>query len=418
MQATKQKFFYGWIIILMGALLYAIPMQLANTFTSYYQPVVCAEFGAIYSQYSLGGTLGSALGMVFGFFVASKIVKKNLRMWMIIGGCIDGVIFFLQGYSTGIWYTVVLTALAGFFTCFFTYIPVNVFINHWFVAKKSTATSICAVGMGAGSMALTPIFSRIIAQDWRLAFRIEGIIILVCVVIFSLFMKTPAQMGASPLMPTEAEAAEAKKKEIVGDTAWPGVTKLQAVKSPAFIFYVIICVVGGILASGILVQFPTYAIENGQDYSLAMVVYSGVHIVGPLLLGVLYDKVGIPLGATISGIITIISLIMWCILPTNTAGVLVAMALFSIGCCICTLTPPLLCTRVFGKKEFGGIYGFGNSFFQIGCILGVSVGAVIRDLTGSYNPAWLTFAALTVVYILAAFAAIKAGKKLAAKYPA
>lgn len=408
------KVFYGWVVVAAGFLIYGFPMQLASTFSSYYQVPVCTELNAPYTIFSLASMAGAIGGMLFSFFLSSKLAQGNTRRWMMVGGAAAGVSVFCMGFISSIAHLAVLQFITGFsFSCM-TYVPVNVMINHWFIAKRGTATSISLMGQGVGSIILTPLISPVIKADWRMAYRLEGVLILLLSLTLPLLMRKPEELGASPLRENgEGEDGSADRER----EAWPGVTKSQAVRSVSMALYALVCLCCGLVASGVVTQLPTFFVENGHAFETGMMVYSGVHIVGPLVVGWLFDRLEILRGTAVSGGMLVVSMALWIFLPGSMIACCAGTAIFAVSCCICTLLPPLACSKIFGQREYGGIYGFGNFFFSAGALLGTLLATGIRDLTGNYRATWVFMALLVVIQVLSTAAAVKSRSRLVAQYP-
>ena len=74
-----------------------------------------------------------------------------------------------------------------------------------------------------------------------------------------------------------------------------------------------------------------------------------------------------------------ISLICLALVPEFGSTSAFAMAvIMPFGSCITSLAPPLLTGQIFGYKDYGGIYGLGNSCFMAGCMIGPMLSSGIR----------------------------------------
>jgi len=347
--------------------------------------------------------------VLFSMFVASKVAMGKTRFWMLGGGILAGVCLYLMGNANNIYLMIVLFGVANIGFNAYAYIPLNVLIANWFVDKKGLATSIVMAGMGVGGMIFTPIVSKLIAESWRNAYHVSGIIVLAVPLVVSWFLKKPADMGLTPLMP---KAAPSEDKAAPAADTWEGLTKKEALKTPAFYFYALMCICCGIVAAGVAIQLPTYFTENGIDYSSRMTVYSACSLIGLLCMGTVIDKLGIKVGGALTGSLLMAAMVALILVPVNPVFSFVAVILNPLGGCITSLGPPLLAGQVFGMKEYGGIYGLGNSMFMLGCMIGPVGAASIRTLTGSYVAAWITFAVVALLLIVCVFLAKANGDKL------
>lgn len=408
---TKQKgkLFYGWIVVALLFLMAAGPMVWLSNFFGYFQYPVCEELGCSYVQFNLCSTASTVVGVLFGVFLSAKVAMGKTRFWVLGGGILAGVCLYLMGNANNIYVMIALFGLANIGFNAYAYIPLNVLIANWFVDKKGLATSIVMAGMGVGGMIFTPIVSNLIAESWRNAYHVSAYIVLGVPLVVSWFLKKPADMGLTPLMPKAAPAAEGAAPAA---PAWEGITKKEALKTPAFYFYALMCICCGIVAAGVAIQLPTFFIENGIDYSSRMTIYSAASLVGLLCMGTVIDKLGIKVGGGLTGGLLIASMIALVLVPVSPVFSFVAVVLNPLGGCITSLGPPLLAGQVFGTKEYGAIYGLGNSMFMLGCMIGPVGAAAIRTLSGSYIAAWIAFAAVAALLIVSVFMAAAGGNKL------
>lgn len=406
----KSKFFYGWIVVACLFLMAAGPMVWMSNFFGYFQYPVCEELGCSYVQFNLASTASTVVGVIFGMTLASKVSMGKTRYWMLGGGILGGVCLYLMGNCNNIYLMIVLFAVGNIGFNAYAYIPLNVLIANWFVDKRGLATSIAMSGLGIGGMIFTPVVSGLIAESWRNAYHVTGIIILAVPLVVTWFLKKPQEMGLTPLLSKEAPAADQVQEGAA--PAWEGVSKKNALKSSAFYFYAVACICCGVVAAGVAIQLPTFFIESGIDYSSRMTVYSAASLVGLLAMGPIIDKLGLKFGGALTGGLLAASMICLILVPNNPTFSYAAVILNPLGGCITSLAPPLIAGQVFGMKDYGGIYGLGNSCFMIGCMIGPIMAATIRTASGSYLGAWIVFAVVSVLLIVCIFGSSAAGAKL------
>lgn len=408
---NKKPFFYGWVIVGCLFLIATLPMVFFSTFFSYYQMPISSEFGCSYAEFSISNVVSTIASILFSLTLASKLGKGNLRLYMLIGGIVSAAVLMLQSYITAIWQLYITFFIANFAFAAITYVPINVLISQWFVDKKALVTSIVFAGSGVGGMLFSGIFAdALTSYGWRNGFRITAVICLVTVVICYIFIrKTPAEMGLEPYR-DEAKKADPAVKAA---PAWAGLSKGEAVKTLPFYFYAGALICCGIVAAGVMTQVPTFLTENNVNYATIMALVSGVGIVSKLVIGPVIDKLGIKTGAILTCAIAVISLVCLTLVPQLGAGSAIAMAIIMpFGSCITSLAPPLLTGQIFGYKDYGGIYGIGNSCFMAGCMIGPMLSSGIRTATGSYFAAWIACIVAYVLLAVCVISAMKTGEKL------
>lgn len=411
MERTKEsKFFYGWVVVGCLFLISLLPMTFISSFYSYYQMPICAEFNCSYVEFSLSSSFSTIAGMLFSLTLAGKISKGNTRLWMLIGGLTSALALLAQSSITAIWQLYITFFIVNFALSAITYVPINFLISQWFIDKKGLITSIVFAGSGIGGMLFSGFIAGIISdQGWRAGFRLTALITAVTVVIaFLLIRKTPAEMGLEPYRSGKKDA-KAQQTSSSG-SGWEGISKAEAVKTGAFWMYAACLIFSGIVAAGIFTQVPTYLTENGLDYAPVMALSSMAMIVGKLVAGPLVDKLEIQKGTAVTCIFGAVGLIILLLVPGAGIGAaFISMAIIPLGTSITTVGPPLLTSRIFGNKEFGGIYGLGNTFFMAGCMIGPMLSSGIRTAAGSYMTAWILFAIVFLALAGSAALAVRFG---------
>lgn len=391
MQTEKKKLFYGWIIVGCLFLITALPMVFQSNFFSYYQVPVSQDLGVDYVKFSTTNVFNTIAGMVFGIFLAGKVCAGRVRLAMVIGAVGVAVSCFVQSLVSQIWQFWCLGFVINVFMNCFTYTPINFIISRWFIDKKGLATSIVFAGGGVGGAVFSKPFATMLAtHGWRYCYRFTGVLVLVVVLFVALVIrKDPSEKGLQPLHKIdsdEAGGADAQAQMLVG------LTKSEALKTASFYFYAAAVVMIGMTAAGIMTHVPTFLIEAELDYASIMAIYSVGAIFAQLVVGTFYDKVGMTAGLAGNAAIGIIGLILLSLIHTLGSAIpFIAMLCLALGGCVASLGTPMLTGKCFGNKDFGAIYGLGNTLFMAGCMIGPMLSAAIREGTGNYITAWIIY---------------------------
>ena len=391
MQTEKKKLFYGWIIVGCLFLITALPMVFQSNFFSYYQVPVSQDLGVDYVKFSTTNVFNTIAGMVFGIFLAGRVCAGRVRLAMVIGAVGVAVSCFVQSFVSQIWQFWCLGFVINIFMNCFTYTPINFIISRWFIDKKGLATSIVFAGGGVGGAVFSKPFATMLAtHGWRYCYRFTGVLALVVVLFVALVIrKDPSEKGLQPLHKIdsdEAGGADAQAQMLVG------LTKSEALKTVSFYFYAAAVVMIGMTAACIMTNVPTFLIEAELDYASIMAIYSVGAIFAQLVVGTFYDKVGMTVGLAGNAAIGIIGLILLSLIHTLGSAIpFIAMLCLALGGCVASLGTPMLTGKCFGNKDFGAIYGLGNTLFMAGCMIGPMLSAAIREGTGNYITAWIIY---------------------------
>lgn len=253
-------------------------------------------------------------------------------------------------------------------------------IAVWFNKRRGIAMGLALIGIGIGG-ALLPIVSQTLISDygWRMAYRYLGVILFV--ISFPLLFlvlrdrpsSAPAEAKAKPL-PQEASVEE-------------GLSVRDAIRTREF--WLVACgfMIVAMGNSGGLVHLPPILTDAGLTAERAA-LYAGMmgigvtvgRVAGGYMLDIFhgpYVAVGFLLGPFVaysfyqSG------------LDPNWA--LVPVLLFGIGMGAEFDVMPFLCSRYFGLKNYGVMYGIMISAYSIGTGLGPPIMGFGYDRFGSYE---------------------------------
>ena len=150
---------------------------------------------------------------------------------------------------------------------------------------------------------------------------------------------------------------------------------------------------------------PTYFSEIGLSYAGIMALFSGISILGNILGGMIFDKLGLMGGMAFTCACNILALICLLISGKNTFFAYLFAVAIGLGMVISMLGPPLMTSGLFGIKEYARIYSMSNAFFLAGCMVGPMLSSGIRTATGSYAAAWSVYIAISAACFVFAFIA-------------
>jgi MFS family permease len=145
-----------------------------------------------------------------------------------------------------------------------------------------------------------------------------------------------------------------------------------------------------------------FAIDVGFPPLLAASVFGVMGLmstVGRIVFGLLADRVGGPLAATLSfgcsagGALALLVLEI----SPRPAWLVVYAILFGLGFGARGPIITAMATGLFGGRSFGAIYGLMNSGNGFGSAIGPWFGGVVHDLSGSYRAAFLASVGFSVL---------------------
>ena len=282
------------------------------------------------TQVSLTFTIVMALFCTGGLIAGLLFKKINPKLYIIASGVFFAAGFFiasLTGDSPALLYIgfgVICGLGAGF-----AYNTVLSTMSQWFPDKQGLISGILLMGFGLSSFIIGKVYAAVTPSDgsdqWKMTFRILGIVVLVVMLIcFNFFVK-----------PSEAyKVPGAAAKKVVKEPALD-IPPTQMVKKPAFWLYyiwaILLSAAGLVLvsqASGIATQVG----PNVSDGNIATVVglISILNGIGRVIFGAIFDKKGYRVAMTLDMIIMIVGALVL-ILALSTGNFLFIVLGFLIG---------------------------------------------------------------------------------------
>lgn len=420
----KQKF-KGWGVLVAAFILSFIPTGIMSNCFSLYMAPVCNNLGFSTTSWSMVNLIASFASAIGAMVIAGLYQKKNMKLTMIIMTIGTSLCWFFATFCTQIWQFYLIFALSNIFMAGLTQLPISMLVTAWFEDKRATMMSIAYAGGGLGGAVWSPVLSRFIASGetgWKTAMIFSAVVVGVVMVLTSVFLvkRSPAEYGTEPYRTGEKTNDNAEAQ--VQSNAWIGVSKKTATKSKAWFFILGVVIFTGILSAGVTTHVPnfvtTVANDGGRLAGTVLSVYSIVSIIGMVAGGALMDKIGIRktvLGAVVLVIIGLGSLYVYSVSGTTILAFGYSV-FFAIAMFLPKVLPSILMSKVFGTKEYGGIYAFANLFFLVGAAFGSVLTSIIQGMVG-YGITWIVYMVIAVLLFICVSGAIKGGEKLQETYP-
>jgi MFS family permease len=267
-------------------------------------------------------------------------------------------------------YGVLVGIAAGSF-----FAPMIATVTGWFETHRSLAVSLVSAGMGVAPMTVSPFARWLISTyDWRTAQLTIGIVAWLLLVPAALLVRSPPAAGAA------GAAAGAAA------TDGPGMSALQAFRSPQFIVLALTFFTCCAAHSGPIFHTVSYALVCGIAPMAAVSIYSveGLSgLGGRLLLGVLGDRLGVK-PVLIAGLV-VQALAAGSYLFVRGLGEFYAVAVV-FGLAYGGVMPlyAVLAREYFGLRIMGTVFGAATMVSCLGMALGPLVGGWIFDTFGGY----------------------------------
>ena len=350
------------------------------------------------TQVSLTFTIVMALFCTGGLIAGLLSKKINPKLYIIASGVFFAAGFFiasLTGDSPALLYIgfgVICGLGAGF-----AYNTVLSTMSQWFPDKQGLISGILLMGFGLSSFIIGKVYAAVTPSDgsdqWKMTFRILGIIVLVVMLICFNFFVKPSE---------DYKVPGAAAKKVVKESALD-IPPTQMVKKPTFWLYyiwaILLSAAGLVLvsqASGIATQVG----PNVSDGNIATVVglISILNGIGRVIFGAIYDKKGYRVAMVLDMIVVIIAgLVLILALTTgNFLFIVLGFLIGGLGYGGVMPTNSAIISDFFGRTNYPVNYSLVNTNLIIASFASTIAGK-LYDSSQSYMAPIMMMIGVTVV---------------------
>ncbi len=381
-QQEKKGIFYGWWIVVACVMIMTFLYAPIINLVSLYTVPVTEELGIGRTEFMTYYTIMALVSMIF-CPIAGKVMRKmDIRLYLTIFTTLGTLSYVGFSFATTAMHFYLFAVLMGASLAGAALIPAPVLITNWFNEKRGLCLGIALAGSGLGGVILSPILNWLITDyGWRSAYLITGISMFVLIVPMALFVirLKPADKGLVPLGEIKNSATPSQLVE--------GLSQREALKSVSFWALCAAIVVGGVVVNGMIINLAPYLKDIGgtpQHAALLLSLGSAMVIIGKLLVGRLYDKLG-----TITTLLIICGSGLVSFLFLMRGDLLIPGILYTIftgfGATAVTVTPAYLTSSLFGEKEYSAKFGIVSLFSSLGAALTPIVSGAIYNINHSYG---------------------------------
>jgi MFS family permease len=396
--------FWGWYVVTGTFVILSLSYGSKYCFGVFVTPMF-SEYQWPMSTISLAASINFFMYAIGGIFSGWLLDRMAPKWIMTIGSIVTAIGFLLISFvHTPLQLYLSYGVLCGLGASGIGVVVGSSSVGKWFVRKRGVAVGVASMGIGLGTMILSPLAGYIVKHyQWRHGFVFFGLVILIMgtFVAQSLMRKTrPEDYGLLPDGDGFWEDHPMGGNDAL--SAVPEISVLPVLKDLRF--WVLVLCFGVAVMSEIMafVHQINYAINHHIDKVVAassIGVIGVSSIFGRFFFGWLSDHLGDAKYAASLGFLGM-AVGMFMLSKVVSVKLLYMYALvfgFSYG----SLAPmmPILIADRFGRHILGAAYGW-LTFFVVGCggAFGPVLGGMIFDRFGSYAFAWQ----LNLILLLAA----------------
>jgi sugar phosphate permease len=397
--ARRLPFHYGWVVLAASIASNAISGGSIFWAVAIYVPATADEFGVGRSWVVAAFMVGQTVFALVGPIVGRTIDRRGARDIMRAGVVLMPLALLATSQSQEVWQFFLGWLVVSLIRPTVMPIPLNWTLTRWFEGRRrQTALGLVTVGFGLGGALMLPIYDAVAsASGWRTVMILSAVLIAVIhgAVVFVIVRDRPAEMGLRPVV----NADERRADDVPEAVEW-GFTASEALRAPAF----------WLMSIGLMLFF----MGQGSVTTLALDFFDTRGIAwGATALAasaLLRTVARVPLGLAMGSISSVYLLAVAVAMSQGiavgallvngaTVGVLVWVVFWGIGGAFAPMLEPLMVTKAFGVRNYGAVAGITQMVAFGGQLFGTIGGAVLFDITGSYE---IPYTAYAVGFVLAA----------------
>ncbi len=405
----KSRFFYGWVIIAVGFLVFSLGYGTRYSFSVTF-PSLLEQFD--WSRDAAAAILSLHL-LAYGItapLAGTLVDRLGARKTIGLGTFLFVLGLALSSLGNSLWhFSLSFGLLAGVGLSLMGAVPFTRVIANWFVRRRGLAFSFLFFGSGIGFL-LYPLVAFLIQRiGWRGAFIVEAALVAAIVLpgVILLIRQRPEEKGLLPDGGKEivtGPEAKVDYSDAVADKAWATTdwTLPKAMKTARFW---LLCFsafsVWGITEHVLVAHHVAFAEDIGYTklYASSVLALFGVSMAMGSLAGSISDRIGREITFSVGTVIGVSGIIMLILMQdTSQTWMLYSYSiLFGVGFGITSPTIAAAATDMFQGRRAGAVIGFIWFTFAVGGTIGPWLGGAIFEAGGSYTPAFITAAAMFVI---------------------
>ena len=404
----RPRFFYGWLIVAVMGASGAVSMAMGSLNFGLFIKPMGDDLGIGRAAFGWAQTARQGAGALSSPIVGPLLDRFGSRVMLPFAALATGLAMVGLANMQHAWHLVALFALIGFVGmsgpgALITSVPVL----KWFVRDRGRAIAYTSLGIPVGAVLFVPLTQILIdAVGWRMAWIILAIIgVSVIVPLAAIFVRRqPEDMGLVPDggPSADSEVSVSRDDRSESEVSW---TVHEAIRTTT-LWRLVIVFSAVQLASGTVALHRIAAfMDRGLDPTLISfatafdAVCAGV---ATFVFGMLVRRIPARflggLGFSMLAIASVMTI--W---AYNLPIMALSMAIFGLGIGGMMFLQNFIWADYFGRESVGSIRGIVNPINLVVGGLGAPAAGYVRDITGSYDPAWwagvalMTFGALLTV---------------------
>ncbi len=358
---------------------------------SVFKKALVADWGWTNMEASLPYTVSIAIFAFMMIFAGRAQDKIGPRYVTMLGGLMLGLGLICSGFAPTPFWMVITFGVIGGLGIGLGYSATTPCAIKWFESsKKGLISGIVVSGVGLAPVYIAPLTAYLLKlYGIQHTFITLGVIAIIVVFIFSLFLKNPPE----GYIPENTVSATKKSAPSVINIEWK-----EMIKTPQFYLLwtmYLLTATAGLMLIGHLASIAATQAAWKAGFIL-VVVLSLFNAFGRVLAGILSDKIGRTNAMFVVFLIQAANMFAFSYfttIPTLIFGSAVAGLAYG---ALFTLFPTTT-ADYFGLKNLGVNYGLVFTGWGIAGVVGPILGGLVMDKTGSYNISYAVAGSLLII---------------------
>ena len=404
--------YYGWFIVVAALLAQMTAAAIQSHAQAVFLEPMTTDLGWSRTDFTWAQTLGTLVMSAGGFIVGSLLDAKGPRPFMLLGAVVMSASVVSLSQVDSIWQFLFLRGVGiTLGSIMLGNLVVNTTVSKWFVRKRAWAITIATIGLSV-SGAVTP---RIVAElistyGWQTSWVILGLGLLVLVIPAAFVMRRrPEDYGLLPDGDEELDLAVRDGRRVTAATEvqW---TREEAVRTKAFWLLIISFGLASFSTGAFFLHLIAYMQDSGFSSQDAAARFSTALLATAIsrpLWGVMMQRFAPRYCASVG--FAVISVCTTGIVVSLSAESSLLLYAFLIGWGVGfggrVPVQELIWATYFGRENIGKVRSTALPLLGVAAAVGPQFAARIYDAAGSYDTAFVAFAATAA---LAAFVILAA----------
>ncbi len=400
--------FYGWAVVGTSALVSFAQVPMYGPVLSVFVTPIEQELGWARWETSVAFALGSLGGSVFSSIIGGQLDRYGARTAVVVAGMIITGVLLGLAVMTEPWHFWGLFGLGRTAALAGVNLGVTVALGNWFIRKRGRAVSFMSIGLRAGQAMVPLIIATpiILAYSWRHAYLALAVMTFVFIALpaWLFIRRRPEDFGLLPDGVRREEAAGratgASTQDADGEVSF---TLAEAKRTASFWLLTLATMTVFFAQTAVNVHAVPSVEDRGvsQAFSGAFVfIIMGTAALSAYGWGALMDKVHVRWGTALATVLSAIAMVLL-LFADNIPMAIVFGVVFGLGTGGWTIAQTVIFANYYGRRHLGAIRGLSQLLAGPVSATGAILAGLIKDLTESYELAFLIFFVALVVVLLA-----------------